>query len=79
MNIYFLFSFLITLIFLLDQKNVHSLVIGIDFGSESFKIALVKPGSIDIVLNEESSRKTPSMVAFSPHGRLFGEQAYQFV
>lgn len=41
-----------------------SFVIGIDFGSEWFKVAVVKPKTgLDIVLNEQSARKTASAVA----------------
>lgn len=57
----------------------HGLVVGIDLGSDSFKVVLVRPGSIDIVLNEGSGRKTVSSVGYSSHGRLFGEQVQQLV
>jgi hypothetical protein len=58
---------------------VQGLVVGIDFGSDSFKVVLVRPGSIDIVLNEGSGRKTVSSVGYSHHGRLFGDQVQQLV
>lgn len=57
----------------------YGLVVGIDLGSDSFKVVLVRPGSIDIVLNEGSGRKTVSSVGYSSHGRLFGEQVQQLV
>ena len=57
----------------------YGLVVGIDLGSDSFKVVLVRPGSIDIVLNEGSGRKTVSSVGYSAHGRLFGEQVQQLV
>ena len=56
-----------------------ALVVGIDLGSDSFKVVMVRPGSIDIVLNEGSGRKTASAVGYSSHGRMFGDLAQQLV
>lgn len=39
-------------------------VVGIDFGSEFIKTHLVKPGSFSIVVDEQSKRKVPAVVAF---------------
>ncbi|XP_069115800.1 hypoxia up-regulated protein 1-like isoform X1 [Argopecten irradians] len=51
-------------------------VISIDLGSEYTKIALVKPGvPMEIVLNEESSRKTASIVAMRDGERHYGQAA----
>ncbi|KAL7981650.1 hypothetical protein Chor_005738 [Crotalus horridus] len=51
-------------------------VMSVDLGSESMKIALVKPGvPMEIVLNKESRRKTPVAVALKENERLFGESA----
>ncbi|XP_060083520.1 hypoxia up-regulated protein 1-like [Ylistrum balloti] len=51
-------------------------VIAIDLGSEYTKIALVKPGvPMEIVLNDESSRKTASMVAMRDGERHYGQAA----
>jgi molecular chaperone DnaK (HSP70) len=57
----------------------QALVVGIDFGVDSFKVVLVRPGSIDIVLNEGSGRKTVSSLGYSSHGRVFGDQVQQLV
>jgi len=39
---------------------------GIDLGSQWYKLAMVRPGRpIDIVLNEQSARKTHTMVGWS--------------
>jgi hypoxia up-regulated 1 len=44
-----------------------SAVIGVDFGTEYIKAALVKPGiPLDIVLTKDSRRKETSAVAFKP-------------
>lgn len=56
-----------------------ALVVGIDLGSDSFKVVMIRPGSIDIVLNEGSGRKTASAVGYSSHGRMFGDLAQQLV
>uniref|UniRef100_A0A8D0GE94 Hypoxia up-regulated protein 1 n=1 Tax=Sphenodon punctatus TaxID=8508 RepID=A0A8D0GE94_SPHPU len=51
-------------------------VMSVDLGSESMKIAIVKPGvPMEIVLNKESRRKTPVVVALKDNERLFGDSA----
>ncbi|KAI8848980.1 Hsp70 protein-domain-containing protein, partial [Chytridium lagenaria] len=51
-------------------------VIGIDFGSEWFKVSIVKPGvPLDIVLNRESKRKTSSLITIRDGIRYFGSDA----
>lgn len=52
-------------------------VIGLDFGSDSMKIALVQPGSpLEIVTNFQSKRKTPTCITFYRGERMFGSDAY---
>uniref|UniRef100_A0A8C3QYH3 Hypoxia up-regulated protein 1 n=1 Tax=Cyanoderma ruficeps TaxID=181631 RepID=A0A8C3QYH3_9PASS len=49
-------------------------VMSVDVGSESMKIAIVKPGvPMEIVLNKESRRKTPVAVSLKENERLFGD------
>uniref|UniRef100_K7F5M7 Hypoxia up-regulated protein 1 n=1 Tax=Pelodiscus sinensis TaxID=13735 RepID=K7F5M7_PELSI len=51
-------------------------VMSVDLGSESMKIAIVKPGvPMEIVLNKESRRKTPVAVSLKENERLFGDSA----
>ncbi|XP_070808481.1 hypoxia up-regulated protein 1 [Pituophis catenifer annectens] len=51
-------------------------VMSVDLGSESMKVALVKPGvPMEIVLNKESRRKTPLAVVLKETERLFGDSA----
>jgi hypoxia up-regulated 1 len=52
-------------------------LLALDMGSDTTKIALVKPGRnpITIVTNEMTKRKTPTKVAFNMGARLFGEAA----
>jgi hypoxia up-regulated 1 len=60
---------------------VSATVVGIDFGTEYFKVSstqasLIKPGKkLAIVENTQSKRMTPNMVAFTPQERLFGADA----
>lgn len=51
-------------------------VIGIDFGSEFIKVAIVKPGKpFHIVVDETAKRKVPAMVAFDGDDRMIGTAA----
>ncbi|RKP01357.1 hypothetical protein CXG81DRAFT_5259, partial [Caulochytrium protostelioides] len=50
--------------------------VGIDYGTDWFKVALKQPGaSLDLVLNRESKRKTASHVLIRDQERLFGNDA----
>lgn len=61
---------------LLSHHTDAAAVISIDFGSEWMKIGIVSPGvPMEIVLNKESKRKTPAVVAFRDEVRTFGEDA----
>lgn len=51
-------------------------VIGIDFGSDSMKVAIVQPGApMEIVTNLQSKRKTPTAISFYRGERMFGADA----
>jgi hypoxia up-regulated 1 len=60
---------------------VNSAVISIDLGTDTFKIGIAKSGApIDLVLNEQSKRKTTTMVGFrGENERYLGENALQQV
>ncbi|EFA76458.1 heat shock protein 70 family member [Heterostelium album PN500] len=51
-------------------------VIGIDLGTQSFKIGLISPGKYEMVLNEQSQRKTPHQVGWFREERVFGSDAF---
>lgn len=51
-------------------------VIGIDFGSEYFKVSYIGPDKVfQIIENEYSQRSTPNVIAFLEGKRLFGRNA----
>lgn len=61
---------------MLSQHTDAAAVISVDLGSEWMKIGIVSPGvPMEIVLNKESKRKTPVVVAFRDGVRTFGEDA----
>ncbi len=72
---------LLVLFFLLAAAPVFECaVLGIDFGSEYIKVASVKPGTpFHIVVDEQSKRKIPSVVAFDQGERWFGNGAVSLV
>ncbi|KAK7300084.1 hypothetical protein RJT34_10916 [Clitoria ternatea] len=47
-------------------------VVGFDIGNENCVIASVKQGGVDVLLNDESKRETPSVVCFGEKQRFFG-------
>ncbi|CAB5395824.1 unnamed protein product [Rhizophagus irregularis] len=69
MKYYFLV--LITLIALFALSLIEAAVIAIDYGTDWFKVALVKPGiPLDIVLNRDSKRKTQSALTIRGEERI---------
>jgi hypoxia up-regulated 1 len=51
-------------------------VVGIDYGTESMKVSLVKPGQpFDVVLSRDSKRKIPSAISWKLQERLYGTDA----
>src|SRR3990167_1358866 len=65
---------------LIIEQVESAQLIAIDLGSEYYKIMLRSGRNLDIVLNDQSSRKTESLVGFTPDGeRVFGSIAAQLV
>ncbi|XP_012712373.1 hypoxia up-regulated protein 1 isoform X1 [Fundulus heteroclitus] len=61
---------------LFPSFTVPVAVMSVDLGSEWMKMAIVKPGvPMEIVLNRESRRKTPTVVCLKENERLFGDSA----
>jgi len=50
-------------------------VIGFDFGNSFGNVAAAQKGGVDVLMNEVSSRQTPSMVAFGDKERYLGDAA----
>ncbi|KAI1817091.1 actin-like ATPase domain-containing protein [Poronia punctata] len=66
-------------VFFLFSANVSAIsaVLGIDFGTEYIKAALVKPGiPLEIVLTKDSRRKETSAVAFKPSQHALESGSY---
>lgn len=62
-----------------NTRNTSPTILGIDFGSEFIKVAYASRGKpIDLLLNEQSKRKTSNFVGFRRvNERLIGENARQ--
>lgn len=67
----------IGIVFLLAIYHVHGLaVMSVDLGTEWMKVGIVSPGvPMEIALNKESKRKTPTVISFRDNIRSFGEDA----
>lgn len=50
-------------------------VVGFDVGNENCIVAVARQRGIDVVLNDESKRETPSLVSFSDKQRFLGTSA----
>ena len=71
-------SLVLLLVAIVFIKNSEA-AFGIDFGSQWFKVAVVRAGSIETLLNDVSKRKTPTVFAFDNLDRIFGEPAINLV
>ncbi|CAD5214828.1 unnamed protein product [Bursaphelenchus okinawaensis] len=66
------------LIFLVNVCHGQLAAMSVDLGDEYLKFGLVKPGvPMETVINKESRRKTPNIVAFRKGERYFGDIAAQ--
>lgn len=55
-------------------------LLAVDYGTDAFKAALVKPGvPFDVLINADSKRKTPAIVALRATERSFGGAAVNLV
>lgn len=73
MSIQFLWNIIFTI--LLFDKIVNGAVLGIDFGSDNFKVVLVQRKTMDIVFNDASNRKTETLIGFRNNERVIGSEA----
>lgn len=59
-------------------SQVENAAFSVDLGSEWMKVGVVSPGvPMEIALNKESKRKSPSVLAYRDGLRTFGEDAQQ--
>lgn len=74
------FLFVISICYILSVQSLGTSILGIDFGTDTFKVMTLKSNAPDIVLNDQSGRKTDSLVGFDINGeRVFGKAADQLV
>ena len=50
-------------------------ILAVDVGNQLFKAAVVSPGRFDVVMNQQSKRKTVTAVSFAGDIRNFGDEA----
>ena len=60
---------------LVDAAAMTAPVLGLDLGNSTCAVAVYRSGTLDVVPNEQGSRMTPSIVAFTDVETLLGEAA----
>jgi len=64
------------LLFLINVTFIKASVMAIDYGSEWYKVSLITPKiPLELVLNEESQRKTRSIISIIDDVRMFSNDA----
>ena len=58
-----------------EKAGAKMSVLGLDFGNESSVVGIARKKGIDVLLNNESKRETPSMVGFTEKQRALGTAA----
>lgn len=55
-------------------------ILAVDYGTDTMKVALMKPGvPFDVVLDRDSKRKIASVVGWKGEDRLFGQDGRNLV
>ncbi|KAJ2024384.1 lumenal Hsp70 protein, partial [Coemansia sp. S610] len=71
-----LLTLVLLVVMMLTSTCANAAVLGIDFGTDWFTIALANPGRpLDLVLNRDANRQTASVVTVNGLERTFGSNA----